>query len=223
MNKQLAMSVVAVSITVGYSAHAADMPVRPGVAAPAAVAPAVVMDWTGFNVGIHGGGGWAHESFERSVSECAPQYWSPCSVNTFVLPADASPKGGVFGFQFGHNWQWGRVVGGLEVDFSGADLTGSSTFSLIDGWNNTNLFRTDKKIDELASIRGRIGYLIIPNLLLYGTAGAGWGHERVTFTASQISPKGVLLAEEDATSFNNMFGVVAGVGLEWKFWPGNPN
>jgi hypothetical protein len=33
--------------------------------------------------------------------------------------------------------------------------------------------------------------------------------------------KGVLMEEDNAVSNLNMFGWVAGVGLEWKFWPGS--
>ena len=194
-------------------AVAADLPVRPA-AAPVAVAPPVLPPWAGFYVGIHGGGGWGHESFESSVSECD----AGCTPNNFFLPPSVNPKGGVFGFQFGHNWQWGPVVGGLEIDYSGANLTGSGTSSFVDQWNNTFTFNTDKKIDSLASARGRLGYLIIPNLLLYGTAGIGWGHERITTVASKFDEVGTLQEEENATTNLNMFGWVAGVGLEWMFW-----
>src|SRR6266851_7084048 len=127
------------------SAVAADIPVRP----PPVAAPAIccaVPEWTGFYVGIHGGGGWAHESFEPSES------FSVLGVPVpFVVPPNASPKGGVFGFQFGHNWQWGPVVGGLEIDFSGADIKESTTF--FDPITAT-LFNRDFKIDALASARG---------------------------------------------------------------------
>jgi opacity protein-like surface antigen len=204
------------------SAVAADMPVRPGVA-PAAVAPVFVPDWVGFYVGIHGGGGWGRESFDQSVSNCSDPATSPsCVFTAFTLPPSVDPKGGVFGFQFGHNWQWGPVVGGLEIDYSGADIHGSSTFTVFDKLNDPNTLTTDKKIDSLASARGRLGYLIWPNFLLYGTAGIGWGHERITTTFTQVNHlTGNLDDEENAISHVNMFGWVAGVGLEWKFWPGS--
>src|SRR5579871_2882227 len=203
------------------TAIAADIAVRPApqMAAPVAAAPAYVNEWSGFYVGIHGGGGWGHESFENSISHC--EFGGiTCEVDAFNLPASVDPKGGVFGFQFGHNWQWGPAVGGLEIDFSGASITRSSLFSVPnEDVPFTNPFTTDKKIDALASARGRLGYLIFPNLLLYGTAGIGWGHERINITASEFfSPTGTLVAEENATSFLNMFGWVAGAGLEWKFF-----
>ena len=55
--------------------------------------------------------------------------------------------------------------------------------------------------------------MIFPNLLLYGTAGVGWAHSRLTTT--QLSAAGALVT---ATSFSDEFGWVAGAGLEWKFW-----
>jgi outer membrane immunogenic protein len=198
------------------SALAADMPVRPPppVAAPAACC--AVPDWVGFYVGIHGGGGWGRESFDSSeFFFFQNQVKMTDPIVPFFTSPNASPKGGVFGFQFGHNWQWGPVVGGLEIDFSGADLKETTTF--FSPVVPNTFFTRDKKIDELASARGRLGYLIFPNWLLYGTAGIGWGHERISTTGSFI-PQGVLLAQASQNSELNMFGWVAGVGLEWKFW-----
>src|SRR5882672_4033019 len=155
------------------SALAADIPLRP---APPVAAPAtccVVPDWVGFYVGIHGGGGWGHTSFD-------PQFFSTNSLfgpNPSFVPPNSSGSGGVFGFQFGHNWQWGPVVGGLEIDFSGASIKETSTFVFPGFPFNTETAET--KIDELASARGRLGYLVFPNWLLYGTAGIGWGHFRL--------------------------------------------
>jgi outer membrane immunogenic protein len=58
----------------------------------------------------------------------------------------------VGGVQLGYNWQSNQIVYGLESDIS---LSGSDT------------------IDWLGSARGRLGYLIQPGLLVYGTAGVG--------------------------------------------------
>src|SRR6266852_8846469 len=73
------------------SAVAADLPVRP----PPAAAPATccaVPDWVGFYVGIHGGGGWGHKDFESGFFSTEPD------DNPFIIPNNASLKGGVFGF-----------------------------------------------------------------------------------------------------------------------------
>jgi opacity protein-like surface antigen len=207
----------------GGSAAAADIPVRPGpppVAAPATCC--AVPDWTGFYVGIHGGGGWGHESVDRGFFDSREAVLFP--FEQFFTTPNSSPKGGVFGFQFGHNWQWGPVVGGLEIDFSGADIKETTTF--VDPFFPTSRsFTRDFKIDELASARGRLGYLILPNWLIYGTAGIGWARTRLnesetdTFPAPGTTPFSPFFRQEQ--SFVNEFGWVAGVGLEWKFWPGS--
>jgi outer membrane immunogenic protein len=181
----------------GGSAVAADLPARQ---APPAAAPAVVPDWVGFYVGIHGGGGWGHTSFE-------PAFVSNSPLLLDVAPPNASPKGGVYGGHFGYNWQWGPAVGGLEVDFSGAEIKETSSFSIPLPILTGIAFTREVKIEELASARGRVGYLIIPNLLLYGTAGVGWGHSRLNttqFAGSVVS----------STSYSNDFGWVAGAGAE---------
>ncbi len=195
------------------SALAADLPVRPPpVAAPATCC--AVPDWVGFYVGIHGGGGWGHTSTEQQT------FFTSSEFTNFGFPIpDNRPKGGVFGFQFGHNWQWGPVVGGLEIDFSGADIKETSTFVVLPTFP-FDTFTRETKIEELASARGRLGYLVLPNWLLYGTAGIGWGHFRHTTTDTFVIP-GVFSSFASATSFSNEFGWVAGVGLEWKFWPGS--
>jgi len=195
------------------SALAADLPVRPPpVAAPATCC--AVPDWVGFYVGIHGGGGWGHTSTEQQTFFTSSEF----TTLPFPIP-DTSPKGGVFGFQFGHNWQWGPVVGGLEIDFSGADIKETSTFVVLPTFP-FDTFTRETKIEELASARGRLGYLVLPNWLLYGTAGIGWGHFRHNTTDTFVIP-GVFSSFASATSFSNEFGWVAGVGLEWKFWPGS--
>jgi opacity protein-like surface antigen len=189
----------------GGSATAADFGVRtvpqqpPPM--PTAAAPSYISDWAGFYVGINGGGGWAHEGFDPGFFRTG-----------FALftPPDSSPHGGVFGGQAGYNWQWGPVVGGLEIDFDGADIRDTQTF-FVPG--RPNLFTSNDKIDQLASARFRLGYLIFPNWLLYGTAGIGWGHDELTTTS--LNPvTGSFTAEN---SFTNEFGWVAGAGLEWKF------
>jgi outer membrane immunogenic protein len=144
-------------------------------APPRVVAPVYLSDWAGFYIGINGGGGWGSTSFDIFTVD------------------NAKLSGGVFGGHAGYNWQYGSVVAGLEVDFDGADI------------KKTDAFGLEQKTNELASARGRLGYVVLPNLLAYGTAGAGWGH-------TDLSANGSTLAAI------NQFGWVAGAGLEYKLW-----
>jgi outer membrane immunogenic protein len=203
-----AVGLVASVATSAGPAIAADILTRPppaaAVAQPFPPAPPPVSDWTGLYIGAHAGGGWGHLSF------------SPSEFDNFG-PATVFPQtttmqgGGVWGGQVGYNWQWGTMVGGLEIDFSGADIHESNTF-LFPTNGTINTFANDAKIDQLASARGRLGWLIYPNLLAYGTGGIGWGHFRFRSTATDGF--GDFATEE---TFSNEFGWVAGAGLEWKF------
>src|SRR4029077_4322462 len=129
------------------------------------IAPAFISDWAGFYIGINGGGAWARSAFQ-------PQVFESFSTPRSHIPPHASPSGGVFGFQAGHNWQWGPVVGGLEIDFDGASVKDTSTFFFTDIPSST--FTQEVRLDELASARARLGYLIFPNWLLFGTVGLGY-------------------------------------------------
>ena len=169
------------------SAVAADLEVK---APPRVAAPLNVPDWAGFYLGVHGGYGWGDTSFD------APR--------SFL---DAKPKGGVFGAHVGYNWQYQSVVGGLEADFSGADIKQSSVTSgtIVVGALTFPESRT-VKIDELASARGRLGYALFPGILAYGTAGIAWGHSSADFSGGPVSTSGAV----------NNFGWAAGAGLEYK-------
>jgi outer membrane immunogenic protein len=149
-------------------AMAADLAVK----APPPVAPVYLSDWAGFYIGINGGGGWGHTTFD------------------FTPALNATTSGGVFGGHAGYNWQYGSVVAGLEADFDGADI-------------KKTVLGVEEKTNELASARARLGYIFLPNLLAYGTAGAGWGHTEINVPGATI----------DAI---NQFGWVAGAGLEYK-------
>jgi len=170
------------------SAAAADLAVRPP---PPGLAPAYLSDWAGFYIGINGGGGWASTTFD------------------FSPELNAKPSGGVFGGHAGYNWQYGSVVTGLELDFSGADIKTSGVVGTF--WDYCREAYGDisrsVKFDELATARARLGYVVLPNLLAYGTAGAAWGHSEMTGSVQYFG---------SGTAGTNNFGWVAGGGLEHK-------
>jgi outer membrane immunogenic protein len=164
-------------------ASAADLAVKaPVYKAPP---PVILSDWAGFYIGVNGGGGWADTKFD---------------VNPVL---NKTLTGGLVGGHAGYNWQYGNVVAGVEVDFDGADLKKTvPAFNNVAGGNTT----VTEKTDELASARARLGYVVLPSLLAYGTAGAGWGHTSVTDNVFGPS------------AGNSQFGWVAGAGLEYKVW-----
>jgi outer membrane immunogenic protein len=97
-------------------------------------------------------------------------------------------------------------VGGLEIDFSGADLKEAQSFSAPSG----EAISLRAKIDTLATARARLGFLAVRNLLVYGTGGFAWGHASAKETICTDVVCSTVAANE------SMFGWTAGAGLECK-------
>jgi outer membrane immunogenic protein len=91
-----------------------------------------------------------------------PSIWQGVYGGVHLGGVDSDDDDGLIGgVQLGYNWRAGSIVYGLEADMSLSDAD---------------------HVDWLASARGRVGYLILPNLLLYGTAGLGLVNDRDTDT-----------------------------------------
>jgi outer membrane immunogenic protein len=164
-------------------AQAADMPVK----APAAAA--VTTSWAGFYIGAHGGYGYA------VTAATAPD------VNLSDRVIGLGSKGFVVGGLAGYNVMLSpRWVGGIEVDGSWQNIkTRSNPFG--PGFN------ADMTLDWSASVRGRIGFLMTPRTMLFGTA--GWSWSSVEFSNNLIPE----------TRSNSISGPQAGFGVETMYGP----
>jgi len=135
----LAMSVVAAS--------AADLPRRmPAKAEPVFVPPA--WSWTGFYVGINGGGGFGRSDF------AAP--FPSGSFNT---------SGGLVGGTLGYNYQMDNIVLGVEGDIDWSNIRGSTPCAGT---------ICETRNDWLGTARGRLGYAF-GNFMPYVTGGLAVG------------------------------------------------
>ncbi len=112
-------------------ASAADLAARPYTKAPVAVAS--VYNWTGFYLGIVGGGAWENGS------------------------GDPKMKGGFVGGTAGYNWQTGNVVFGVEADGSWADVSASVTGATVVPGFGVVTATASSKTDAMGTVRGRIG------------------------------------------------------------------
>jgi outer membrane immunogenic protein len=157
-HRTLLLAATALSLVVGSSAYAADLPTK---APYAPIAPAPVTTWTGFYVGLNAGFGWA---------------------STDATVAGSDLDGFVGGGQVGYNWQSGNWVFGVEGDFQGSaqDTSSSGAFP---GLGTVTL---DQEIPWFATMRGRLGYAWGP-WLLYATGGAAWVNYQATFSAAGVS------------------------------------
>ncbi len=203
---------VALSVSLAAGAGGAvaadlDLPVKAPVYK---AAPAYVSDWSGFYIGVHGGFGWGHSSIDTPGFPMIQQF-QPKGKTLQLESFDADPKGGVVGGHAGFNAQYGLLVGGLEIDFSAADLTTAGIVgSFFDPCHDaTGFISRSVKFDELATARVRLGYLLLHDLLAYGTAGPAWGHSELTGSVDFFG---------SGSAFANNFGLAAGGGLEYRLW-----
>jgi outer membrane immunogenic protein len=144
----------AVVLTLGAlagAAAAADM--TPRYQQPFVKAPMYgpVYTWTGFYIGLNGGGGWGHSSWDRTGG--------------FDL------SGGVIGGTTGFNWQTGQVVLGVEGDVDWSGVSGTTMTLCPVGCTTRN--------DWLGTLRGRLGYAF-DRFLPYVTGGLAAGDIRAT-------------------------------------------
>jgi outer membrane immunogenic protein len=102
--------------------------------------------WTGFYLGVNGGGGWGRSSWDRT--------------GNFNL------SGGVIGGTAGFNWQTGQVVLGIEGDVDWSGVTGTTMTLCPAGCVTRN--------DWLGTARGRVGYAF-DRFLPYVTGGLAVG------------------------------------------------
>jgi outer membrane immunogenic protein len=136
------------------SAHAADLPAR--TAAPVYKAPAMVQsvyNWTGFYIGINGGG-----AFGKTNGDILPTFFG----------GNHNISGGLVGGTVGFNYQVTNLVFGVEADWDWADINGSQSFTR-GGVPLTESF----KLEDLGTARGRVGYAW-DSALLYATGGFAW-------------------------------------------------
>jgi outer membrane immunogenic protein len=129
------------------SALAADLPAKAPIYK---AAPIAMYNWTGFYIGINGGGGWARSNHTDTLG---------------VTTGNFNLSGGMAGGTVGYNWQSSNIVVGLEADWDWANIHGSTTTFCAVG--------CDTKITSFGTLRPRIG-MTWDNFLFYVTGGLAW-------------------------------------------------
>ena len=141
---------IAALLAVPVAAQAADLGPAPSYKAPAYVAPSY-FSWTGFYIGINGGGGFGRSSFG-----------DPIFSDRFNV------SGGLVGGTLGYNWQSGPILWGLEGDIDWSSIRGSVDCGIGISCHVRN--------DWLGTFRGRLGYAVSDSLLPYITGGLAVGN-----------------------------------------------
>src|ERR1700686_2441032 len=133
----------AVLIATTVAGSAADLAVK---AVPYVAPPPSSINWTGFYIGINSGYAFGASDVQYSS---APTFFNPAQFNAPIFAANyaalstgslsANRDGFIGGGQIGYNWQFSRLVTGIEADIQA--LTGAANQatvgSRVDQFTNT--------------------------------------------------------------------------------------
>jgi len=131
-------------------AAAADLPPAPYYRAPPAYVP--LYTWTGFYLGLNGGGAFGSSTWDTAGS-----------INT---------SGGLVGGTIGYNYQINHFVVGAEADIDWAGISGTTTTAACPAGCKTG-------DSWLSTVRGRVGYAA-DRFLPFVTGGAALGNINAT-------------------------------------------
>lgn len=140
------------ALAIAKTGSAADLPAASVIPPPVVLAP----DWSGFYLGVAGGGGFGSSQKTFSNGMQTPEF---------------KVDGAIVGGTVGYNKQWGNIVAGLEGDFSWSEVHGSA--------NCPNpVFTCQTNATWLATLRPRVGYAL-GNFMPYVTGGLAVGDVNV--------------------------------------------
>lgn len=177
--------------------------------------PALVSQpsWTGLYVGGHVGwatGGWDGRTvYTDPKVGPIPQIWDDPSRS---IDGD----GWLGGAQVGFNLQSGAFVYGIEADVSWADLD-DATSNTTNGVDDSYTWGIKAKMDAFGTVRARLGYLVSPGFLLYGTGGFAWAKTSADLTVTHTwlpDPNASLGVTARGSADETHTGWAAGAGAE---------
>ena len=192
MKKLLLGTMALIGLLSAGVAQAADMPVK---AAPAAAPPP--FSWTGFYIGVHGGGAWG------TVESTLPL--GTIDSTELSLPISSHTINGfVAGGQVGYNWQvnpW--LVFGIEGQFSWTDASGRTPCAPL------SILGCTTDVNWIATLAGRLGYAM-DRTMIYIKGGVAWAD-----TDHTVDFLGINILSSSSTRT----GAMIGAGIEHAFAP----
>jgi outer membrane immunogenic protein len=171
-------------VTAIPAASAADLAARPYTKAPPVMVE--VYNWTGFYIGGNVGYSWGRSSDTSTLTNGAG--------TVLFASADRSNLNGVVGGgQIGYNWQVQNWLWGLEADIQGTDEHGSRAFTCPTAVCTPSAIilvapgpavpvSLNQKLEWFGTVRGRVGVLVSPKVLLYATGGLAYGEVKTSET-----------------------------------------
>lgn len=228
--KKLILSAAIVPL-LSFAAYAADLPNTKGP--PTFAPPPPAFSWTGFYIGGEVGARWSDPTWSTTCLQpglggaaCPTNFPTRLAFNNPESFDSTSVKGGIlvgYNFQIGQQW-----VVGIEGDWQYGD--NQATRAGIPGAEDPTV-AGEPGLDSSgvrqtwdASIRGRAGFLITPNALLYGTGGVAFTHLEATALCGTAFPTGWCTGADPLhgipqSASSNRVGWTVGGGLEYMITP----
>ena len=214
----------AASAIVGLSgASAADHSLY--TKAPAVVA-APAYNWNGWYIGASAGAAFG----ERANMSATPTFGAATFMNEAAVSSALANNNGngnsfISGIHAGYNWQVApKYVLGVEADIQEISSSRQTVSSEVPAFPTETIFSTINPAPTyLGTVRGRVGFLAAPALLLYGTGGLAYGG-RGSITQNDVDSSGGCFitgtwCHPYGTNFGTQFGFAAGAGGEWMIKP----
>jgi outer membrane immunogenic protein len=202
MKRYLIAAAAIVIASFGSSAQATDLP---PMATPAARAPAqpIVQTWHGPLAGVSLGARWG------DITGTTISFGAGGPPFPALAVQDYDSATFRVGGYLGHDWHINpRWLVGIEGDFAWGD--GSKRVEALQGIGNVGNFSEFRHTWDFG-VRGRVGYLMDPTLLIYLTGGIQWQHVEATVNCGVATCGASTYAQTNETTRT---GWTLGGGLE---------
>lgn len=207
------------SLALSSSAFGADLP---SIKAPPPPAPPV-FTWTGLYVGMNAGYTFAaSDPINLSSVNLFDKTGLPfgaISALGATGTVQARLDGFFFGGQIGYNWQFAdRFVAGVEADIQGAGVRGGN--GQISIWPAgpvfaATSFKANRQLENLGTVRARLGYAVTPTMLAYVTGGFAYGGANISGAVAQsLRPSALTSDTVRGDHYEMLTGWTIGAGAE---------
>jgi outer membrane immunogenic protein len=198
--KKLLLAIVGLAAMIAGPAVAADLRVKaPVYKAPP---PVVLFSWTGFYVGVHGGGDWFNKDWFVPLS---PLNAANGCIGCPVSAGGHTSSSWLAGVQAGFNYQINWFVVGVEAQASWTRLEASNAQLVLP------FLIDNSRTDRLGTIAARLG-AAWDRSLFFVKGGAAWAHD--TFWTTSVFCNTVTCQ----TVTDTRWGWMVGVGWEYAFF-----
>ena len=177
----ITLTVFGALATSGVANFASADEYRPRRGAAPVAAPAPTTAWTGFQTGGNAGVSSLSQNFAEPGAFLCLVSNPPCIETPFHF--SGSPSSFTAGGFTGYRMQFGNLVVGVEADVAWKRAHSSLLQSdIIPGPGVHETFTGSLQQGWDGSLRGRLGILLTPALLAYGTAGGAIGNVSGSFS-----------------------------------------